>query len=162
MRTGEQSTRDQHENDPAYARKRTAGAATCQIVRGIGVHAAMSRMTMPVVTSTYVERSAAAGMTRVHARLNPARAITLCCTPKSTIKPTSMSHATVAERAGPTSIDRGTPRFSTNPTKTANVARDSAYTATAYARTTPDRAEDGMSDGTMATVQALTRFISGS
>ena len=65
---------------------------------------------------TYVLRSAGSGTTRVQARLNHGRAITLCCTAKIPSSSTSIPSAyRNGIRAGE-SIVLGTTRFPINPT----------------------------------------------
>ena len=59
--------------------------------------------------------STAAGMTLVSSRLNPGRAITLCCTANSDSNPRSIASAVGQGSVGPESSDFGTTMFPRNP-----------------------------------------------
>src|SRR5229473_1965713 len=137
MRNDAASTSATPKSEKAISAARQAGPGAAASTAGIGRHAAAMSRSKREETSTNVLRWAASGTRRAKARLNPARAITLCCTPKSATRPTSRAAAASGGVSGPTSIERGRPRFSMKPMKTANAPRKIAYADNPYAASNP-------------------------
>ena len=84
-------------------------ASACQSTGvGIGRHCHMTTANTTLAISTYRLRSISFGTTRVHIRLNPGRAITECCRPKSSIRPISTTTANPSEpMSRPRSMELG-------------------------------------------------------
>ena len=66
-------------------------------------------------------RSAASGITRVIRRLNPGRAMMLCCSAKTVSSPTSISSASRHDPVPGESRDLGTPKLPIKPIAYRNV-----------------------------------------
>src|SRR6266702_137797 len=91
------------------------GFSTVQIGPGIGRHCQYSSSSARLENSTNVLRSVDGGTKRVHQRLKPCRAITLCCTannPSSMVLRITLS---IRGPAVPVSIDFGTTQLPTKP-----------------------------------------------
>ena len=102
---------------------RASGDDTSQTTPGIGRHCQKSRARAAFAASTYVDRSTCRETTVVHRRLNPGRAITLCCTAKTPSRATSITSAGITPLAGP-------------PRSTVRGTTTSATKATAYRKST--------------------------
>ena len=71
-------------------------------------------------------RSVEGGTNRVHQRLKPCRAITLCCTANKPSSMVLMSMLSISGPAAPESIDFGTTRLLTKPIAYSMVTRNTA------------------------------------
>src|SRR5713226_9769329 len=89
------------------------GSCTVQTGSGIGRHCQYSNSNARLENSTNVLRSMEGGTNCVHQRLNPCRAITLCCTANSPSSMVLMSTLSISGPAMPESIDFGTTRLPT-------------------------------------------------
>jgi len=102
------------------------GFSTVQIGSGIGRHCQYSSNSARLENSTNVLRSVEGGTNRVHQRLKPCRAITLCCTANNTSSMVLMSMLSISGPAAPESIDFGTTRLLTKPIAYSMVTRNTA------------------------------------
>src|SRR3954451_9877723 len=91
------------------------GGPTCHTTAGIGCHHPNRANSSRLVTSTYVLRSAGAGITRIRRRLNPARAITECCTANVSNRAPLIATAAQADLVAGPSTEVGAPRPARNP-----------------------------------------------
>src|SRR6266704_1789888 len=91
------------------------GFSTIQIGVGIGRHCQYSSNNARLENNTNVLRSVDGGTNRVHQRLKPCRAITLCCTANKPSSMVLMSALSISGPGIPESIDFGTTQLPTKP-----------------------------------------------
>src|SRR5262245_175704 len=97
MRNVVASTTSQPAAYAANTAARAASPGTSQTIPPSGCHCQNSTKSAALDRSTYVLRSAGSGTNRVSQRLNPGRAIPLCCTANSASSPTSITKAAVSD-----------------------------------------------------------------
>jgi hypothetical protein len=102
----------------AYTARSTSasGPGRLQMVPLTGRHSQNSSASARLAAKTKVARSAGGGTTRVQARLNHGRAITVCWTANSDSSSKSMTTAAAAASCGPWSMPLGTPASAKKPT----------------------------------------------
>ncbi len=85
-----------------------AGPDSVQTTPPTGRQAQNTRASARLAASTNVARSAGPGTARVSQRLNPGRAMTVCCAANSASNPTSMATASGQPDRTPASMSLGT------------------------------------------------------
>src|SRR6266571_8552759 len=99
---------NQHAHSAAVPRKFQMGWL-------IGCHSQSSTIKAALLSRTYVLRSMGGGTIRVQNRLNPGRAIPLCCSPNRAIRMQSTMADDSGDQTPPKLIDFGTNQSQRNP-----------------------------------------------